>query len=888
MILPLLRRASVALAVLTLVPAAAAQLASSGDPAAGEVPLPCAEGWDARLIIDNGATGIWTVKSFQVFDTYAVPEVVGLDDQGRCLIMVSYSGKWTPVRAIEDKVWLGALDHGDVDPRIDGAELYTGGKAGFLYQVVPYPFGHTDHRRIAEFPGRELHTLVAGEFDPRSPGAELLVFTRPGGLFRVAPTGEHGTWETVELEEPDGRVRDAVVLPPAQEGGPARVACVSRSGWVRILTIGAEGCAWETVFEGPVGRGRLAVGPPAPGGRLVLYSGQDDGAILRHEERPGGGWSTETIFLGPQGTRGVVAGEFDDDPATETVAVFGYSGRVQMLTRRGGAWSARTIFEDRDRGHWLGLAEVDSRNGTQEIVGSGYGGRIFLLTRPPGYGRPGIPTDADAAPMVPAEPESAGQAADGTPAGGRVLRVAVRAGAQAAQGPDPSSYVGGFPTKTLALETLVARAADGRFVAGLASSWERVEGGIEFELREGARWHDGRAVTAADVANDLRRWVGRTEHGWLRATRAIASVRAVGARRLRLGLGDELDPLADLCAVNPCSVTGPGSAGTGPLRWVGPREGGRVLRYAFVDDGTPVDLVRFEAEDEDGPVDALLAGDVDVVADMWMESVPRGRIDSLQGHGDLTVATVPGSAVWSLRFRLDGGPTEDAGCRRALAAMVDREALVIDAEEGRARVCSTWAAPGMGAVWPGEGGDAPGGAALTTRTFDLVVPAGDRRRAALGRALVAQFRAGGVDVALREVAAGDGYERVVASGDYDMRLETTWGAPYDPELSLSAAFPAPPADGPRPVAGSPEEFGALVEAWRRLGDPAERLEAARELQRSMDREAFVVPLLVPDRVVVARRGLPVEVAGPDPYHFDVEALRRAATQRARSGTPRED
>ncbi|MEZ5990403.1 MAG: hypothetical protein R3F30_15065, partial [Planctomycetota bacterium] len=38
-----------------------------GDPSKGEVPLPAAKGWDARLLIDNGKTGIWTVKAFPVF-----------------------------------------------------------------------------------------------------------------------------------------------------------------------------------------------------------------------------------------------------------------------------------------------------------------------------------------------------------------------------------------------------------------------------------------------------------------------------------------------------------------------------------------------------------------------------------------------------------------------------------------------------------------------------------------------------------------------------------------------------------------------------------------------------------------------------------------------------
>ncbi len=92
----------------------------------------------------------------------------------------------------------------------------------------------------------------------------------------------------------------------------------------------------------------------------------------------------------------VAAGRFDADPQAETVAVFGYGGRVQLLTRRPGmAWEARTLFEDIDRGHWLAAAELDGRNGTDELLCTGYSGRIVLLARPPGYALPGTATDPD-------------------------------------------------------------------------------------------------------------------------------------------------------------------------------------------------------------------------------------------------------------------------------------------------------------------------------------------------------------------------------------------------------------------------------------------------------------------------------------------------------------
>ena len=354
----------------------AAASGDSKDPRDGRVALPASAGWDASLVIDNKGVGIWTVDSFQVFDQYACPEVVGLDDEGRCHVLVSYSGRWTPITAVHDTKWLGGLAHGDIDPRTAGSEIYVGSQRGNLYQIVAYPHTALDNRLIAHFEGREVHTIVAGDLDPRTEGRELIVFTRPGGLFRVTPDGPDGTWKTTHLQDLPGRVRDAEIFGDA-------IATVSRAGRLALLRITKAGPQWETIHESAMGMGRIAHCSERPN---VLYTTQDDGRILRHERGPSG-WKSETIYLGPEGPRGVAAGRFDADPEVETVAVFGYSGKVQLLSRRDAAWEVETLFQDSDKGHWLAVAEVDGRNATRELLTSGYSGRIVLLSRPAGYGR---------------------------------------------------------------------------------------------------------------------------------------------------------------------------------------------------------------------------------------------------------------------------------------------------------------------------------------------------------------------------------------------------------------------------------------------------------------------------------------------------------------------
>ena len=367
------------------VPTAAAE-AAKPNPALVEVSLPAKAGWNATLVLDNNGVGIWTVEAFQVFPQTGTLEIVGLDDLGRVQVCSGYSGKWTPLTVVSDGKGLGGLAHGDIDPRIAGAEIYTGSQQGNLYQIVAWPQGILDYRLIAHLPGREIHTIVAGNLDAASPGPVLIVFTRPGGVYRVSPTGKDGTFETKQLMDYDGRVRQALVLPPATNEPPA-IATVSHNGRLELLRLTKDGPKWRTLYEDAMGLDRLALKPTVPSQPLVLYTTHDDGRILRHQQRSDDDWVTETIYLGPQGPRGVVAGCFGESPDLETIATFGYSKNVELLTRTTNGWRVETVFEDLDKGHWLTAAEMDGRNNTREIITSGYSGRMVLLARPPGFGR---------------------------------------------------------------------------------------------------------------------------------------------------------------------------------------------------------------------------------------------------------------------------------------------------------------------------------------------------------------------------------------------------------------------------------------------------------------------------------------------------------------------
>lgn len=479
-------------------------------------------------------------------------------------------------------------------------------------------------------------------------------------------------------------------------------------------------------------------------------------------------------------------------------------------------------------------------------------------------------------------------------ASARPPRVAIVSGAQAVKTLTTAIYRGGFEAKTTVYETLVKRDDHGRIAPGLASSWAYSDGGrtLRLELRRGARFHDGSAVDARAVRIHLRRWVGLPEHDWLLASRAIRSVEEDGENAVILRLDPPCDVLPDLCAVNPCGVTAPAALdhegtfaapiGSGPWALESVREDGRVLRVVRWNErenqrvaSRAIDLVRYEQPDCRVLVADLVAGRVDAVIESWYVRIPRDLVLRLANDPAFVVDEGPGSATTFLSFRLDAGPCADPAARRAIARAIDREELVARVERGHADASSTWAPPHCDG-WP-----APRARASTdakpSRPVKLLVRAdtdtNDQR--ALADVLVEQLARAGIATEPL-VVAGAAYAEAVRGGHYDVRIESTWGMPYDPDLALRGRFldplPYPSASTPPPAHARHPRTRDLVEALARATDPDEQARARAAVQDHLDAEAIVVPLYVPRRIAVVRKGIGATPLDRDLYRIDATLL----------------
>lgn len=236
-------------------------------------------------------------------------------------------------------------------------------------------------------------------------------------------------------------------------------------------------------------------------------------------------------------------------------------------------------------------------------------------------------------------------------------------------------------------EGLVRLAEDGSAQPRLAERWDLAPDGLSlrFTLRTGVRFHDGTPfdATVARFALDRARAEG-SSNPQRSLLAAISSIDAPDAHTLVLRLkrhdGGLLQSLgsAAFVMVAPGSVgTNPTAPnGTGPWRFVDWQRGNRIELARF--DGywgekARLDRLRYRfIADPSAAYAAVMAGDVDLFANFPApEHLAQIRADR---RFTLQVGLSEGETLLSINHRR--APLDQLAVRRAIAAAIDRQALI--------------------------------------------------------------------------------------------------------------------------------------------------------------------------------------------------------------------
>lgn len=339
------------------------------------------------------------------------------------------------------------------------------------------------------------------------------------------------------------------------------------------------------------------------------------------------------------------------------------------------------------------------------------------------------------------------------------LRIAVHS---APQSLDPHLQDEVLTTSILAnvYDSLTEFDGESKIVPALAAEWRNPdERTWVFRLRSGVRFHDGRPVTADDVVFSLERARRSPGTGLASYLVEVDSIRSVGSdtievrtRRPFAALLAKLTPIAIVPSDSPAEITRP--VGTGVYRWVrsspesvellpfdgGWRTGRSALALTFVVDGEPRGRLR-----------RLLAGDVDVAADLAEAAVPV-----LRSAGCCREIVLPGSTVEYLRLSRDVPPFRDRRVRQAIDLALDRPAYLAAAHAGIGLPAGQLVGPGVFGFAPdlkATARDLPRARTLLAQAghpsgLDVVLEYRPGRR---GDVVAAQLAEAGIRVSPREV-----------------------------------------------------------------------------------------------------------------------------------------
>lgn len=431
----------------------------------------------------------------------------------------------------------------------------------------------------------------------------------------------------------------------------------------------------------------------------------------------------------------------------------------------------------------------------------------------------------------------------------------------------PYTFAIGYPLVTLVYDTLLWRDADGVPQPWLARSVTRSDGGrrLTVRLRDGVRWHDGRALTAADVAFTFGHVASRYQP---RFTPQVENVRRVSAtgrltavielRTPSLGFDDQ--PLADLPILPRHRWQGlpPGRAapagpaiGSGPYRLVSAsRERGYVLRAnsryflgapSVREIGVPI------IGDAERTYAALSERRVDMIPLNLPERAARDLGDTL-GVRVQRGASYVGTMV---ALNTSRAPFNRRRARQAFASALDVDRIArgvapaVAADEGFIHPASRWSGDLLPEGFNPDEARA-GRSALGARVIRVLAPSHDPVRLEAGRQVVRALTQIGAPATLVRRTRVQ-LERAVGTGGPAARFDAVIQsipalASHDPN-GLTRMFGSDPRLAPLNITGyRSAAFDAAAAQVASATDAAGRRRAVRTLldQLVLDRPA--VPL----------------------------------------------
>jgi len=430
----------------------------------------------------------------------------------------------------------------------------------------------------------------------------------------------------------------------------------------------------------------------------------------------------------------------------------------------------------------------------------------------------------------------------------------------------------------LLFDGLVARDANFHFTPALAESWEQPEPlTLIFHLRSAVRFHDGRALTASDVAwtvNSIRSGVVMSPKA--AAYASVEKIEVKDARTVVFHLKHADNFLLTNLSTGAFGVVPEGSGsefwrhpvGTGPFRFVSQQIDQEVVieRNPLSWAGEPkIERVRFRVV-PDAITESLElekgSGDVAV------NSLPMDSLAVLATRPNLMIEDAPGTQIQYISFNLRDPLLKDARVRQAIAHAINRKLIIQTLMQGHAQTAesllppSHWAYtddvarydydPAHAALLLDEAGCKPG--ANGVRFHLTMKTSNDEGTRLMAAVLQQQLARVGIALDLRSYEFATFYSDV-SRGAFQM-VSLRWIGVEQPDIFTYAYATASfsPKGANRSHYSNPQ-LDALLDEAAVSSDQAQRRANYVEAQKILARDLPAINLWYRDTVVVHGRRL---------------------------------
>lgn len=447
--------------------------------------------------------------------------------------------------------------------------------------------------------------------------------------------------------------------------------------------------------------------------------------------------------------------------------------------------------------------------------------------------------------------------------------------------------------QAMVYDPLITYNQDGTLSPGLAETWEISEDGKTYTLtlRENVLYSDGSKLTAGNVKRNIDTVINNiASHSWLESIAVIDQVSVVDDSTVIISLKEPYAPfLQELALIRPLRMLGdagfPGSGhtadgikepiGTGP--WVLTEyDPDRYAKFTRNENywGDQPSIEHIEVKfiaDSQLRIMSLEKGEIDLIYGNT-QLVPSEFIAMKQNDKYITKLSDPLSTR-NMSMNSTNGVTRDREVRLALQHAFNRQAIVTNILSGLEKEAQSLFAPGFPAGdievehysfdlkkskqildeagWVMD--SKTGIREKNGETLELVIAydSSEGLHKEIFEYLQGAWKEIGVDVRLIGEESQVYYKRT-KSGDYNIVMNDTWGAPYDPFMYLRTML-GEQQIGHYALSGTEasEDISADIRQLIRTTEEAQQEELFNQIIPGLQQEAIFIPISYTQNYLVA-------------------------------------